>query len=67
MHGSLKKSGSTPKKIEMKLDSIDEKQHSPISVFKVSNTNHRANFELEKMRIEQNNEKSGASEHLPTE
>ena len=52
--GSLKKM-LTPKRADIiPSDPMGdvEKSSSPISVFKISTTNEKANFELEKMRIE---------------
>lgn len=47
------------------VDSV-QMRGSPCSLFKVSTTNEKANFELERMRIEQNIEEK-SSENLLTE
>lgn len=60
--GSLKKT-STPKKIESRIDGISQ---SPVAGFKIHTSNDRANFELEKMRIELN-DGVNASDELATE
>ncbi len=66
--GSSLKKVTTPKKIEMNIDTLDEengRQSSPVSVFKVMTSHEKANQELEKMRIEQMDRPQ--DEHLGTE
>ena len=62
--GSLKK--VSPHRDGQKSDKEEVDRGSPISVFKVSNTNEKANFEIEKMRME-SNAMAGPSDNLLTE
>lgn len=67
----MKNRSSTPKKISVQQvedsDQTAYRDTTPQSIFKISTTNERANFELEKMRQEQNIQERQSEENMITE